>query len=397
MDVSFITALGLSLAGGLLLNLMPCVLPVLSLKLVSLSRSAHQGEGRGSALAYTAGILSTMLLLWLALRSVRFSAGDLGWGFWMQQPAVVGALAVLMTAFGLSMAGQLHLSVLVPGRLAALSRRDGVFGDFMTGVLAVAVAAPCTAPAMGTAMAYAFAAPPVASLGVFAGLGVGLALPVLAVAWIPGAMRLVPKPGAWMERLKLMLSLPLFAAALWLLWVGYRQAGPMFLAVAGTACILLAGLSVPRGRARGRYALGMAVLLLAAGLGLHRPSSPAPVGEITVVEPASLRDTIQREVAAGRTVFVDVTADWCVTCLANEKRVFDTQAFRASVLDRGVRVLRADYSEPSDTLTAYLKSHRAVGVPLYVVYGPGTPAGQVLPTVLTLSAIEDAVVRSRPG
>ena len=397
-------ALLLALLGGLLLNLMPCVLPVLSLKALSLAQSgASPAHARRHALAYTAGVLLSMLALGGLALALRGAGLALGWGFQLQQPLVLAVLALVMFALGLSLSGLWFVSVRLGARSGALLQGGGIRGDFFAGVLAVVLATPCTVPAMGAALAYAFTGPMLGGVLVFLLLGLGLALPFLAIGFIPALARRLPKPGAWMETFKQLLAFPLYATAAWLVWVltGLRgaDAAGLWLAAAIMLALALWAWSRARGGGRGWQVLaGIALLgliwplarlqalerpatIAAAATAARNPAAPVPWSERTL---ADLR-------AQGRVVFVDMTADWCVTCKVNEAAVFSGARFRTALEAANAVYMVGDYTDVDPAITAYLQRHRAVGVPLYVVYPRNGGAGRVLPTLLTPGMAEDAL------
>ncbi|HEY0180552.1 MAG TPA: protein-disulfide reductase DsbD [Dokdonella sp.] len=394
-------ALLLALLGGLVLNLMPCVLPVLSLKVLGLAQSGESAhKARRHALWYTAGVLVAFVAIGLAVVALRAAGQALGWGFQLQQPIFVAALVYVLFAIGLSLSGVFTIGAGLAGAGQSLAGRSGPAGDFFTGVLAVVVASPCTAPFMGTALAYAFASSSAAALLVFVALGVGLALPFLAVGFVPALAGRLPKPGAWMETLKQLLAFPMYLTAVWLLWVLGNQRGVDAIAwVLIGAVVLALGLWwLERSRYRdGRAARALAaVALLAALLPLVAVARlDAPAHASAAASPDWVPYSAERLAALraeGRGVFVDMGADWCVTCKVNEKAVLDTDAFRALLRRSNAVLMRGDWTNVDPAITEFLQQYKAVGVPLYVVFRAGEPgAGQALPTVLTERIVEDAL------
>ncbi|WP_144409391.1 protein-disulfide reductase DsbD family protein [Pseudoxanthomonas suwonensis] len=388
----------LALLGGVVLNLMPCVLPILSLKALGLAQSGESRQrARRHALWYTAGVLVAFAAIGALVVGLRAAGVAAGWGFQLQQPWFVAALAYLMFAVGLSLSGVFTLGGGIGGGLAA--PRSGPAGDFMTGVLACVVASPCIAPFMGPALAYAFAAPALAGMLVFLALGLGLALPFLLIGFIPALARRLPRPGAWMETLKQVLAFPMYLTAVWLLWILGRQRGvdAIALVLAGAALLALALGWFERSRWRGaRAAQGLALALGLVAL--------LPVWGVTRIEPAAARsqqdgvlayspEALARLRAEDRVVFVNMTADWCVTCKANERNVLSGEAFHAVLERTRGTYMRGDWTNADPLVSAFLEEHDAVGVPLYVVYGPGAPP-TVLPPVLTQAIVEDALLRA---
>ncbi|MBO9718156.1 MAG: protein-disulfide reductase DsbD [Pseudoxanthomonas sp.] len=389
----------LALLGGLILNLMPCVLPILSLKALGLAQSGESRErARRHALWYTAGVLVAFAAVGALVVALRAAGQAAGWGFQLQQPWFVAGLAYLMFAVGLSMSGVFTLGAGLGGGLAA--PRSGPAGDFFTGVLACVVASPCIAPFMGTALAYAFAAPALAGMLVFVTLGLGLALPFLLIGFIPALARRLPKPGAWMETLKQLLAYPMYLTAIWLLWVLGHQRGvdAIALMLAGAALLALALGWFERSRWQGRrgasaLALGLVLVALLPAWGVTRlaPPAAAQAQEDGVV--AYSAEALAQLRAEDRVVFVNMTADWCVTCKANERNVLSSDAFQALLERTGATYMHGDWTNADPAISAFLEEHKAVGVPLYVVYGPGAPPA-VLPPVLTQAIVEDALLRA---
>lgn len=402
------TALLLALGGGLILNLMPCVLPVLSLKALSLASTAGSpGATRRSALWYTTGVVISFAALGALALALREAGLALGWGFQLQQPLVVAALGLLMFGLGLSLSGVWHVGGAWTGMGHGLTTRQGPMGDFFTGVLAVVVATPCTAPFMGAALAWAFTAETLTALLVFVALGLGLALPFLLIGFVPALARRLPRPGAWMETLKQLLAFPLYLTAAWLVWVLAKQRGAdavgLWLVAATLAAFAAWAWSRHRsgGRAWGLVAAGLALFALAWPLArihaLPRPDRTPGMDTGTHQALAAVAYSEQRLAdlrAAGRPVFVNMTADWCVTCKANEKAVFAGDGFRDALDAADAVYMVGDWTDVDPGITAFLQRYEAVGVPLYVVFPANGGEGRVLPTVLTpdiaREALEDA-------
>ncbi len=394
-------ALLLALAGGLVLNLMPCVLPVLTLKALSLAGSGDRA--RSHALWYTAGVLSSFMAVGALVLALRATGQALGWGFQLQQPLVIGVLAYVMFAVGLSLSGVFSLGHRLAGAGQSLAGRSGPVADFFTGVLAVVIASPCTAPFMAVALAFAFAASVPLALLVFAALGLGLALPFLLIGFVPSLARRLPQPGAWMETLKHVLAFPMYLTAVWLLWVLGKQRGidAVGLALVGLVLLALAAWWLERLRFRRApvsRTLAIAVLLLALAPlvladRLPLPQTASGSTAIGAAEPYSAARLAQLR-GEGRVVFVDMTADWCVTCKANEKAVLSRPAFRAAMDKADAVLMQGDWTNVDPAITAFLEAHHAVGVPLYVVFPKTGAAGEVLPTVLTTGMVEDALARA---
>ena len=398
IQTSLFAALLLALGGGLILNLMPCVLPVLSLKAVSLLESGDSpARRRRHALAYTAGVLASFVALGLVIVALRAGGHVLGWGTQLQQPLLVAMLACVIFALGLSMSGVVQFGAALGNAGNALASRRGLAGDFFTGVLAVVVASPCTAPFMGGALAYAFVAPPLHAMAVFLVLGLGLALPFLAVAYVPALARALPRPGRWMETLKQVLAFPMYLTAAWLAWVLANQRGADAVGLLLVAMVLLAlalwWFERSRGRSPLRHAL-TALLALAVLAPLYLLAQvPATANAATAQEgivpysPAKLAELR----AANTPVFVDMTADWCITCKANEHAVLDGSTFRAALERTGTVYMKGDWTNEDPAITTFLQQYHSPGVPLYVVFPKGGGEGRQLPTVLTSALVERAL------
>jgi thiol:disulfide interchange protein DsbD len=406
VSLALLHALGLALAGGLVLNLMPCVLPVLSVKALGLIR-----HGRGSAavlrwhgLAYAAGVLSSFAMVAGALIALRAGGEQIGWGFQLQSPVFVTLLAYVLFTMGLGLSGVLVLGGRLTGAGQALAGRPGYAGSFFTGALATVAATPCTAPFMGVAVGFALTQPWTTALLVFEALGLGLALPYLALAFVPAWRRFLPGPGPWMERLQHLLAFPLYASAAWLVWVVSVQAGPQGVAVALAGLVLIAFAAwlhqVSRGATtRGRRvatAVGIALAVGAVALGPLAAAgrSGAPVqAEGTGWEPFSPERLAELQ-ARGRPVFVNFTAAWCITCLVNERVALRSPAIADAFARKGVVALKADWTSRDAAITRVLGSFGRSGVPLYVFYRGGQADPTVLPQVLTESAVLEAIARN---
>ncbi len=398
-----LASLLLALLGGVILNLMPCVLPVLSLKVLALAQSGESKQhARKHALWYTAGVLLSFIALGALALALRKAGLALGWGFQLQQPLVVAGLALVVFALGLSLSGLWYANVGIGQRSGALMQRSGASGDFFTGVLAVVLATPCTAPFMGAALAYAFTGPALGGLLVFAMLGLGLALPFLLIGFIPALAQRLPKPGAWMDTFKQLLAFPLYATAAWLVWVLAKQRGADAVGLWLAAAIALALAAWAWTQARSGRGRGWMLLALLAALGtawplaaLHRVPKPADrVATATSDGIEHVAYSEQRLAALrkqGRVVFVNMTADWCVSCKANEKAVFARDGFRDSMQAAKAVYMTGDYTDVDPAITAYLQAHKAVGVPLYVVYPRGGGEGRILPVIVTSGIVGDAL------
>lgn len=396
-------ALLLALGGGVILNLMPCVLPVLSLKALSLAQGGgDHRKARAHALWYTAGVLASFAAVGAAALALRQAGLALGWGFQLQQPGVIAALALVMVAIGLSLSGVVNLGASLAGTGQALAQKSGPAGDFFTGVLAVVVASPCTAPFMGTALAFAFTASPAIALLVFLALGLGLALPFLLIGFVPALASRLPKPGAWMETFKHLLAFPMYLTAVWLLWVLAKQRGAdaIGLALVGAVGLGLGLWLWEKARFRGAVAKALAAGVIVLSLwpvpAVQRMPAPEKVAgaaaEAGVV--AYSADKLAQLRRDGRVVFVNMTADWCVSCKANERTVLGRPAFREALDRAGAVYMKGDWTDVDPAITAFLESHQAVGVPLYVVYPAGGGEPEVLPTLLTQAIVDEALARA---
>ncbi|SEL49981.1 Thiol:disulfide interchange protein DsbD [Pseudoxanthomonas sp. GM95] len=401
---TWLLALLAALLGGLILNVMPCVLPVLSLKALSLAEGGRgAGHARASALSYAAGVMLSFLVIGGIALGLRATGQALGWGFQLQQPLVIAVLVYVMFAVGLSLSGVFAVGYGLAGAGRGLTERSGLGGDFFTGVLAVVVASPCTAPFMGTALAFAFAAPLPVALAVFALLGVGMALPFLLIGLVPALASRLPRPGAWMDTLKQVLAFPMYLTAVWMLWVLGKQRGidAVALALAGLVVLALGLWAFQRVRfqtAPLRRTLAVVVLLVSVVplVLLHRLPPPSATSNTASADgsepysPARLAELRKQ----GQVVFVDMGADWCVSCKANEQAVLNRDDFRNALRSSNAVLMRGDWTNVDPTITAFLTEYKAVGVPLYVVFPKSGGDGEVLPTVLTPQLVRDALKRA---
>jgi thiol:disulfide interchange protein DsbD len=385
-------------AGGVVLNLMPCVFPVLSLKVLGFANSRNHHPGL-HALSYGAGVMLSFLLIAALLLALRGAGSAVGWGFQLQQPWFVGAMTYLFFALGLSLSGFWVLGGSWMGAGGTLASSRGYGGSFFTGVLACLVASPCTAPFMGGALGYAVTQPAPVALAVFAALGFGMALPVILLTLSPGLLKRLPKPGAWMEYLKQALAFPLYATAIWLAWVVGRQSGAtaMALLLGGVLLVTLAlwlwrfG-TVARIAAAISFALALALL---ANPILN--SAPSRIGGTTAETAADWQPYDAGQLAAlraaGRPVFINATADWCITCLANERVTLSSERVRSAFRDRDITYMKADWTHYDAAITALLAEFGRSGVPLYVFY-PATGKPRLLPQLLTPDLVLKALDES---
>jgi thiol:disulfide interchange protein DsbD len=387
----------LALAGGLVLNLMPCVFPVLAMKAMALAQMAGEARSqiRAHAAYYTAGVMIAFVALGAALLGARAAGGAAGWGFQFQSPAFVAAMAWLLFAVGLNLSGVFAIGGKLAGAGQSLAGRGGNLGSLFTGFLAVVVATPCTAPFMAAAIAGALAAPPATTLLVFAAMGLGLALPYALLAAGPGLARFLPRPGAWMETLRQVLAFPMYGAAVWLLWVVSQEAGPDgVLAVGGG--LLAVGFAAwafgrTQGGARRRLGAAAAVLGIAVALAILPDIKLATAGASAAESSeAYTPDRLAALRAEGRPVFVNMTAAWCVSCLVNERIALSPAAVRDAFAANKIAYLKGDWTRQDPIVSAFLRDHGREGVPLYIYYGPGRPPA-VLPQILTVATVLDAI------
>lgn len=386
-------------AGGIILNLMPCVFPVLSLKALSIAASEDRQQQRREAWSYTLGVVSSFVALALLLAALREAGAMIGWGFQLQSPWLVALLVYLLFALGLSLSGVVQFGAGLMNAGAGLTAHKGKRGAFFTGVLAVVVASPCTAPFMGSALGYAVTQPVLIALLVFAALGLGMALPFLLLAYIPGLARRLPKPGIWMERLKQWLAYPLYLSAVWLIWVYGRQSGIDALAILliGLVCLTAAcwllGLR-QQSQAGTASAVTAGILLgLALLLVLWPQPEKAAVASATEQHWQSWSATeLQQLREQGKPVLVNMTADWCITCLVNERVALNTDSSKAAMKLYDVTYLKGDWTRRNEQITQYLRLYQRDGVPLYVLYWPGQPP-EVLPQILTPDTLRQTLER----
>jgi thiol:disulfide interchange protein DsbD len=378
-------ALLFAFLGGIILNVMPCVLPILAMKALALA--GHGREGARESFAYAAGAILSFAAFGLVILGLREGGAAVGWGFQLQSPVAVACFALLLFAVGLNLSGVFEVGSITAGE--GLTRRTGLAGAFFTGVLAVAVAAPCTAPFMAAALGFALAQSFAVALGVFVALGVGFALPFILLGIWPRALSFLPKPGPWMLRFRQALAFPMYAAAAWLVWVLAQQAGPNGVALALAAMILVALAAWLWGITRlgGRLAGTAAALLLLGGalfgVSLLRESAPATANAGQRAGEAYSAEKLAAYRAAGRPVFVDATAAWCITCLVNEDAVLSRQSIKDAFAAHKIAYLVADWTRQDPAITQLLKANGRSGVPLYLYYAPGAAAPLILPQILT--------------
>lgn len=394
-------AVFLALIGGLLLNLMPCVLPVLSLKALALAEHAHDTRrARQHGLLYFAGTLACFIALASVLLILRSAGESLGWGFQLQTPWVIAVLAMLMTVMGLSLSGAFQLGTSWMGVGQNLTEGSGARSAFFSGALAAIVASPCTAPFMGPALGFAVTQPAPVALGVFAALATGLALPIVLLSFAPALAKFLPRPGVWMERLKQILAYPLYLTAIWLLWVLGRQLGADGMALGLIAIVaLIFGMTL--WNASERFGLSRVVAIVAivgaafAVMTLdgtrtqdaNASTSAQSWKPWSASEFESLRER-------GEPVFVNMTAAWCITCLANERVALSSATVKDRLAELGITYLKGDWTNRDAAITTYLSEFGRNGVPLYVLYPRGNGAPEVLPQLLTPAIVDAALQRA---
>jgi thiol:disulfide interchange protein len=401
---SFALALGLALLGGMLLNLMPCVFPVLSLKVLDFAEPGQDGRSRiHGGLAYAAGVIVSFVALAALLILLRAGGEQFGWGFQLQSPVFVALLAALFTLIGLNLAGVFEFASVLPSRIGNMRARHPTLDHALTGALAVAVASPCTGPFMGVALGAALTLPIAQALVVFAVLGLGMALPYLLLSMIPALATRLPRPGIWMLRFKVLMAFPMFATVIWLLWVLGQQVGMD--GVAGLMAVLLAlsfvawAIGATDFSRSERIGFGtLAAIVLAATLAWALPGIRMPT-EVTAAVPATARwqpwsqSAQSQALAEGRPVFVDFTAAWCITCQFNKR----TALADADVLDmfgqRDVVLLRADWTRRDAGITTELARLGRSGVPVYAFYVSSAQAPELLPEILRVSDLRRVLNR----
>jgi thiol:disulfide interchange protein DsbD len=408
-DLGLAQAILFAVLGGLILNLMPCVFPILSMKALALVRAGHTEHPWTDGLAYLAGVMTTFAGLGVVLLWLRGMGEDVGWGFQLQSPLSVAILAYILTLVGLNLSGVFHFGGSIQGAGQGLASRSGLIGAFFTGVLAVVVAAPCTAPFMGAAMGFAFTQDPTVTLAIFLALGFGLALPWVIVSFSPALIRLLPKPGEWMERFKQFLAFPMYGAAAWLVWVLSQQVDPegLFRVMAGIVFLALAAWAFGVVQARAALsrrvllsstifliALGGAVALIALPFKTRTAEAPSAENGTALSEPySSARLAALR--AEGKPVFVNLTAAWCVSCLYNERVALSTESVAQAFKATGTTYLVGDWTNQNPEISALLKTHGREGVPLYLYFPPGGGQPKILPQILTQSLMLETLGASR--
>jgi thiol:disulfide interchange protein DsbD len=396
----FAKIVGLAFLGGLILNLMPCVFPVLFLKGLALVQSGNEERHklRRHGMVYTAGILVSFWILVAVLLGLRAAGARLGWGFQFQSPVFLILMAGLLFFLGLSLAGQFEIGLTLTSAGGSLAQKQGYTGSFFTGVLAVVVATPCTAPFMGAAIGYALAQPAVVTFAVFTALALGLAAPYAALTLQPAWTRILPRPGAWMEVLRQAISVPIFLTVIWLAWVLAQAYGAGLLAALLCAFLLIAIAGWFLGRwpaQRWSSAVAALILLGVVAVGALAPGRLAVAATTSSVasgewEPWSVAAVANYQ-AHGRPVFVDFTAKWCLSCQVNERVALSQPEVRKAFADSNVALLRADWTQHDEAIAQTLTSLGRSGVPAYALYVPNDKNPRLLPEVLTPGIVTDAL------
>ena len=402
--MSFLPALLLALIGGMILNLMPCVFPVLAIKVMGFAQHAHDRRVRvASGVAYTAGVVLSFVALGSLMLILRAGGEALGWGFQLQSPAVVAVLAALFTLIGLNLMGVFEFANVLPSSLATLQAKNPQIDALLSGVLAVAIASPCTAPFMGASLGFALGLPAWQALAIFAFLGMGMALPYLAASLIPAVARWLPRPGAWMDVFKKAMAFPMFATVAWLVWVLGQQSG---VDGAGALLVLLVGLGmlVWALSLHGRTRLVIATISIAALAGFTWVAGPFITQNLPDNTPSANSGTntngwqawepgkVDQLLAAGQPAFVDFTAAWCVTCQLNKKTTLNNAQVLADFKAKKVQLLRADWTRRDPAITQALAALGRQGVPVYVLYSP-TSAPVVMSEILSPAQVQAAVAK----
>ena len=407
----FILALAGALLGGLILNAMPCVLPILAIKVLGFAQhGASKHLRRLTGVAYTVGVVASFLALGSAVLVLRTMGEQLGWGFQLQTPAVVAALAVLFTLIALNLWDVFSLGNVLPTNLASLQSRHPVVDALLSGVLAVAVASPCTAPFMGASLGVAMTMPTWQALSVFACMGLGLAMPFLLASWVPAVAQALPKPGMWMVNLRHALAFPMLATVIWLLWVfGLQTSVTQVMLLLGGLLVVALTVWACRFRTALARAIQVSGLLAIVWIGLEVLASPsatpqtqAPSTTVRTATQASgdpwqhwTATAVQTELTQGHAVFVDFTAAWCVTCQINKQTTLNQPELLADFAAKQVRLMRADWTRRDPAISRALAELGRSGVPVYVLYAPNR-APQVLSELLSLAQVRQALEQLQP-
>ena len=385
-----------ALAGGMILNLMPCVFPVLSIKALSFTMT-HQTDKSKQAhgLAYTAGVVSSFVAIAVVMLALRAAGEAIGWGFQLQSPLFVIFLIYLFFVMGLAFSGYLEIGSSLMSVGQSSDNEEGLDSSFMTGVLATTVASPCTAPFMGPALGFAISQPSYVALLVFAFLGLGMALPFILLTWIPGLSQRLPRPGQWMDTFKQFLSFPLYITAVWLLWIAGRQTNIDVAATVVIGLVLIAmaiwlwKLNQSSGLSRSKI-LAAACLMGALALPTLSVSESRDEPLWQTYSPQLLSDLRSN----GQAVFINLTADWCITCLVNEKVALGSDTFYQALAENNITYLKGDWTNNDPEITKLLNQYQRSGVPLYLMYPNGQGEPEILPQILLEPMIMEAINRT---
>lgn len=388
---SLLLMLLFALLGGAILNLMPCVFPVLSIKALSLTTNHLSKHGKHlHGLAYTLGIVLSFMAIAALLMALRNAGEAIGWGFQLQSPLFVGLLVYLFVLMGLSFSGLLTFGSSLMNLGQSTTEGHSLSSSFMTGLLATLVASPCTAPFMGTALGFALTQPTLVAMSTFACLGLGMALPLLILSWWPGMAEKMPKPGMWMERFKEFLAFPLYLSAVWLLWVLGRQAGSDTVAavICGVVLILFALwlLKVRSGKLSTTVAICAFIIALLLPWQTHNNNDDTN----QPWQPYS-KQTLEQLLDNQQAVFINLTADWCITCLANEKLALSSDRFLDTLKQNNITYLKGDWTNYNPEITRLLNQHQRSGVPLYLFYPEEADTPMILPQLLTENIVIKAI------
>ncbi len=404
--LSLLPAALFAFIGGVILNLMPCVFPVLSIKALALLKHSNYSarQTRLHGVVYTGGVLASFAALALLLIALKAGGTQIGWGFQYQSPLFVVLVAYLMFAVGLSLSGVFTLGTSVVGVGSMLAERSGYTGSFFTGVLAAIVATPCTAPFMGAAIGYALAKPPLQLLTVFLSLGLGLALPYLLLTLWPLLRRHMPQPGAWMEWLKQALAFPMYAASVWLVWVLAQQAGPNAVAFALGGMVIIAFAAwifqnTRNGKTTARHigsGIAIAALVLALVSGYTGVTNSASTAAVAATADKNWEPYSQQRLtelrAQGKPVFINFTAAWCISCLVNDRVALQQSSVASTFREQGITYLKGDWTNQDREISAKLAEFGRSGVPLYLFFAAGEDAEPtVLPQILTPDIVLSAI------
>ncbi len=383
-NTSLWLALILALAGGAILNLMPCVFPVLSLKALSLLQQ-HEKHPIQHGLSYTAGVVISFISIAALMLSLRSAGEGIGWGFQLQSPIIIAALSYVFFILALNLSGFFEFNISFSGAGQSLTQGHGLGASFATGVLAALVASPCTAPFMGTALAYALTQPSLIALSIFGALGLGLALPFLLISMAPNLAKILPAPGMWMQSLREFLAFPLYLTVVWLLWIINHQSNSN-----AVAMVMAGGVAITMGIWAWKNSPWHKIISLSLfGIALSILASPQLSINKSSSENLQFDESqITQAISEGHPVFVNITADWCITCLVNERNTLSSQRVETLFAKKGIVYIKGDWTKPSPTINNYLNKHNRSGVPLYVAYYKNQVT--ILPQILTTDAVLNA-------